>query len=524
MLFSSYPFIFGFLPIALVLFYLAARFGRAPATAALSIASLGFYTYWRPDQLWILLFSIAFNYLLGVQIQKDRAAERHGRVKAVLWFGLTVDISLLCYFKYTMFVVENVNLVAGTDWNVGHIILPLGISFFTFQKIAWLIDSAWGVARKSSFLEFSLFASFFPQLIAGPIVHYKEVIPQFRHKLFGTLIMRNLMVGLVIFAIGLFKKVVIADSIAAYLNPMYTAAAAHHGAIDFRTGWLIAVSFTLQVYFDFSGYSDMAIGLARMFGILLPLNFHSPLRAPSVIDYWRRWHMTLQRFIVSYLFQPMSLPFNRFVSNHNIGGWAAFGVGIMVPSFITFFILGIWHGAGWGFVVYGLLNAMYVSVNELWREYKKRKRKAARKAKLPPLPEAGIGERVFYHVLTLTCVFTGNMFFRAEALGDGIAIFKAMFGFNGVALAPAFASYAAPALLALLGFGALIITFMPNTQQIMARYRPAVNFALWRSEAPALLAWQWRPNAIGITYIGFLLFAGVVLIQRGEAIFLYFNF
>ncbi len=524
MLFSSYPFIFGFLPIALVLFYLASRFSGKAGMSVLTLMSLGFYTYWYPEQLWILLFSIVFNYILGNWIQRDREHQRPGRVKLWLAIGLTVDIGMLAYFKYTMFAVENINALAGTSWDVGHIILPLGISFFTFQKIAWLIDSAWGVAKKTSFLEFSLFAAFFPQLIAGPIVHYKEVIPQFHHKLFGSLIWRNLMVGLVIFAIGLFKKVVIADSIAGYLNPMYEIAAANHGAIDFRTGWLIAISFTLQVYFDFSGYSDMAIGLARMFGILLPLNFHSPLRAASIIDYWRRWHMTLQRFIVSYLFQPLSVPLNRFVANRNLEDWAAFGIGIMLPSFITFFILGVWHGAGWGFVAYGLLNAVYVSVNELWREHKKRQRKRARKLKLPPPADPGFGERAFYHVLTLTCVLVGNMFFRAVTLGDGLAIFSAMFGLNGFGHAAMFDEYAAPMLFALLVIAAAIVAFLPNTQQIMSRFRPAVNWATWRNEAPALVRWQWKPNALGIIYIGFLLAVALVIIERGEAVFLYFNF
>ncbi|MGL4543416.1 MAG: MBOAT family O-acyltransferase, partial [Polymorphobacter sp.] len=508
----------------LVLFYLASRFSGKAGMAVLTLLSLGFYTYWMPGQLWILLFSIVFNYTLGSWIQRDRAADRPGRVKTWLWIGLTVDLALLGYFKYTLFVVDNINLFGGTNWDVGQILLPLGISFFTFQKIAWLIDSAWGVAKKTSFLEFSLFAAFFPQLIAGPIVHYKEVIPQFHHRLFGSLIWRNLMVGLVIFAIGLFKKVVIADSIAGYLNPMYDIAAANPGAIDFRTGWLIAVSFTLQVYFDFSGYSDMAIGLARMFGILLPLNFHSPLRAASIIDYWRRWHMTLQRFIVSYLFQPLSVPLNRFVANRNIDGWTAFGIGIMLPSFITFFILGVWHGAGWGFVAYGLLNAVYVSVNELWREHKKRARKRARKLKLPAPADPGFAERFGYHVLTLCCILVGNMFFRAVTLADGLAILRAMAGLNGFGMTALFDDHAAPMLFGLLAAAALIVAVMPNTQQIMARFRPAVNFATWRHEAPALLRWQWKPDALGIAYIGFLLAVALVLIERGEAIFLYFNF
>lgn len=523
MLFSSYVFIFGFLPIALILFYLGSRYSGKVGMAILTILSLAFYTWWRPSQTWILLFSIAFNYVLGNRIQRDREHNLSAQVKLWLWFGLVVDLGLLCYFKYTMFIVDNFN-AAGTEWNVGHIILPLGISFFTFQKIAWLIDSAWGVAKKTSFLEFSLFASFFPQLIAGPIVHYKEVIPQFRHKLFGSLKWRNLMVGMVIFVIGLSKKVVIADSIAVYLNPIYNLAAANHGAIDFRTAWLIAVSFTLQVYFDFSGYSDMAIGLARMFGILLPLNFHSPLRASSIIDYWRRWHMTLQRFIVSYLFQPLSVPLNRFVAHRNIDGWAAFGIGIMLPSFVTFFVLGVWHGAGWGFVAYGTLNAVYVSVNEMWREFKKRKRKRARKLNLPPSAEAQIGGRIFYHLLTLCCILVGNMFFRAVTLGDGLAIFQGMVGFNGIGEMTMLDGHVDLILLLLIAAAVAIIALMPNTQQIMARFRPAVNFELWRGESPALLRWQWKPNAGGILFVGFLLAAAVILIDRGETVFLYFNF
>jgi alginate O-acetyltransferase complex protein AlgI len=214
------------------------------------------------------------------------------------------------------------------------------------------VDCSRGEAKNTSFSEFALFASFFPQLIAGPIVHHKEIIPQFRNKLFGRLQGTNVLVGLSIFSIGLFKKTVFADSIASYFIPMYRAAAAG-GAVDVSSGWLIAVAWTLQVYFDFSGYSDMAIGLARMFGVRLPLNFHSPLRAASVIDYWRRWHMSLQRFILAYVFQPLALPLNRLAVRRKIKGWTGFALTVVTPSFITFFLLGIWHGAGWGYVVYG---------------------------------------------------------------------------------------------------------------------------------------------------------------------------
>lgn len=523
MLFSSYPFIFGFLPLALLLFYAAARFGRTAAMATLAVLSLGFYTYWYPAHLPILLFSIGFNYVLGRRIQDDRAAGNTARVQRTLYFGLIVDLALLVYFKYTMFVLANINAVAGTDWTLGNIILPLGISFFTFQKIAYLVDSARGDAQKTGLVEFGLFASFFPQLIAGPIVHYKEVIPQFQERLFGTLQARNLLIGLAIFAIGLFKKVVIADTIANYLNPLYDLAAANPQAIAAATGWTIAISFTLQVYFDFSGYSDMAIGLARMFGVRLPLNFHSPLRAASIIDYWRRWHMTLQRFIVTYLFTPLSVPFNRFVAERDMKGWPAFLLGVSVPSFITFFILGVWHGAGWGFVMYGLLNAVYVSVNEAWRERRKRRRRAAKKAKLP-FTEPGRFDIAFYHLLTLACVLVGNMFFRALTFTDGAAIFTGMAGFKGFAQPAIFAPLTPPALYALLALAALIVATMPNTQQIMTRFRPAVNWHQWHDQSPAPVMWRWRPTPAGLAFIGVTLFLSVALIQRGQAIFLYFNF
>ena len=279
----------------------------------------------------------------------------------------------------------------------------------------------------------------------------------------------------------------------------------------------------MQVYFDFSGYSDMAIGLARMFGILLPLNFHSPLRAASVIDYWRRWHMSLQRFILSYVYQPLALPFNRLVASRRLQGWPAFALSIAAPSFITFFLLGVWHGAGWGYVVYGLLNGLYVSINEAWRERRKRRRKTLRKAG-QPMPEINRWDRAVYHVLTLACVLTGNMWFRAESLHDGWAVFEGMWGLNGTAANPAYAGFWEPAFLLLLGVGAGLVVFMPNTQQIMRLWRPAVNWPLWRDVGRPVLSWTWRPTYAMMAFIGALLFFGVQFIQRGAEIFVYFNF
>ncbi len=352
MLFNSFAFIFGFLPLTFVITYLLGRWRQVAAKVALTLLSLGFYAWWRPIHLPLLIASILFNYFVGAAIQRAVAAGRTVRVNLVLTFGLAVDLGVLGWFKYANFVADNTNAVLHTNFTLARIALPLAISFFTFQKIAYLIDSARGDALPMRSLDFALFAAFFPQLIAGPITHYKEIVPQINSPLFGKLIWRNVMVGLVIFAIGLFKKTVIADTLSSYANPLFTDAA-HGKALDVAFSWLAAITFTLQLYFDFSGYSDMAIGLARIFGVKLPLNFHSPLRARSVIDYWRRWHMTLQRFIVAYIYQPLSLPLSRFAAAHDLRGWPSFALEIAIPIFITFVLVGLWHGAGWTFIIFG---------------------------------------------------------------------------------------------------------------------------------------------------------------------------
>ncbi len=519
MLFNSFVFIFGFLPLALVAFYATGRwFGARSAAVVLSLASLVFYAWWRPRDLPILLFAIVFNYIIGEIIQRARHRERPRAAQAWLVLGLVVDLGLLGYYKYANFVVENVAAATGSDFTLNHIVLPLAISFFTFQKIAYLVDSARGIVRGTGPIEFGLFAAFFPQLLAGPIVHYSEIIPQLRAPLFARLQSRNLVIGLVIFTLGLAKKTIVADTLASYANPLFLHASAQNW--DATRAWTAAVTYTLQLYMDFSGYSDMAIGLGRMFGVKLPLNFHSPLRAASIIDYWRRWHMTLQRFLLAYVYQPIALPLNRWSAQRGLTGWSAFAAGVAGPTVITFVLIGVWHGAGWTFVVFGLMHAFYVLINEVWRERRKQVNRRRRKAKLPALV-IGRAEVVTYHVITLVCVAFANVVFRATGLGDAGAITAAMAGLHGIGGT----GYIPPAALAGLVIVTVgIVALLPNTQQIMAAYRPAVNFAEWADVNHPPLRWRWRPDTRGVIFAGVMLFAAVMFIQRGQAVFLYFNF
>jgi D-alanyl-lipoteichoic acid acyltransferase DltB (MBOAT superfamily) len=433
--------------------------------------------------------------------------------------GLIVDVGMLGWFKYANFFVDNVNAFSGTDWYLERIALPLAISFYTFQKIAYLVDSARGEAKSMSVLDFTLFASFFPQLIAGPIVHYKEVVPQLQGPLFGKLIWRNILVGLTIMSIGLFKKTVIADTLSGYSDNLFALADGTR-SVEFISGWLAAVVYTLQVYFDFSGYSDMAIGLGRMFGVKLPLNFHSPLRAANIADYWRRWHMTLQRMIYSYVFQPLSLFLMRWTWRLELTGWGAFAISVGFPTLLTFIIVGIWHGAGWTFVAFGAMHAIYVSVFEIWRERRTRLQRKLRKAKIK-LSEPGVAHRALGHALTLVAVLFANVMFRAKSVAGGLSVWAGMTGLRGTSTDSSIVDFNLAATLLIC---VAMVAFFPNTQQIMSRFDPAYNWYEWRDVAPPLISWTWRPNTVGLMLVGAVLFFGVVFIQRGQAIFLYFNF
>lgn len=309
MLFNSYEFIFVFLPLVVVVFFALGRASSAWALRWIIVASLFFYGWWRPLNVLIIAPSIIINFVLAHVLQRLGKQGNRRAAQAVLLVGIAFNVAFLGYFKYTNFLLGTINDAFGTQMVLARIILPLGISFITFQKIAFLIDVHAGRIESFTLQDYCLFVLFFPQLIAGPIVHYREMMPQF-HGLSCRFDKDNVSVGLTLFAFGLFKKLLLADKIAPAVTPIYERAASG-SSVALLSAWLAAVGFTLQIYFDFSGYTDMALGIARMFGIRLPPNFNSPLRATNIIDFWRRWHMTLTRFLTAYIYNPLALWFTR---------------------------------------------------------------------------------------------------------------------------------------------------------------------------------------------------------------------
>ncbi|MCB2101392.1 MAG: MBOAT family protein [Rhodobacterales bacterium] len=526
MLFNSYEFIFAFLPLSVLGFFLLERMGRRrEAIAWLVVASLFFYGWWNPPYLALLVASIVFNFLVGSRLARRSVAPR--RVdKALLLFGVAVNLAAIGYFKYANFFVGNVNALAGTDYNLGTIVLPLAISFFTFQQITFLVDSYRGETTEFSFLHYCLFVSFFPQLIAGPIVHHSEMLPQFRHHDAGRFSHTNLAVGLTIFAMGLFKKAVLADGVAVYATPVFNAAEAGQ-TLDFFTAWAAALAYTIQLYFDFSGYSDMAIGAARIFGITLPLNFNSPYKATSIIDFWRRWHMTLSRFLRDYVY--ISLGGNRH-------GPTRRHVNLMG----TMLLGGLWHGAGWTFVVWGGLHGAYLVINHVWTRFR-----ALRHGGVAP--EHGPLGQALAWALTFVAVVVGLVFFRALTFDGALTILTGMTGLNGIELPAAIG-------LRLGGLGDLltglgiqftpgggarfvaawswiialmaIVLMLPNTQQVMALYAPALDFHVGRSDTghgPVMRRLRWHPTQVWSLLAAVILCTGLLALPEVTE-FLYFQF
>ncbi|MGA2895599.1 MAG: MBOAT family protein [Xanthobacteraceae bacterium] len=401
MLFNSYVFIFVFLPTVLTLYFVLRRLPNPGwAIGCLVLASLVYYAWWRPEFVLLLLFSVSVNYGLG-RLLSDGGLSRLA-ARAVLTIGLAFNLCVLGFFKYAGFLVANIDATFGATWPIPSILLPIGISFITFQKIAFLVDAYQGRVRDFTLLNYALFVTFFPQLIAGPITHHSEILPQLgkapKRDFAG-----DLAVGFSIFVVGLFKKVMIADGIAIYADAGYATVKAGN-PLDTASAWISVLSYSLQLYYDFSAYSDMAVGLARMFGIVLPVNFYSPYKAISIIDFWRRWHMTLSRFLRDYLYIPL-------------GGNRHGPVRRYLNLAITMLLGGLWHGANWTFVLWGGLHGLMLAFNHGWN---------ALPYSRHPLMKSG-AVRVFSTALTFIAVTLAWVLFRAESFAQAQVMFGHLF-------------------------------------------------------------------------------------------------
>ena len=537
MVFSSATFIIGFLPVVLLGFLILSGAQRQRMAAAwLTLSSLVFYGWWNPWCVPMLLASILANYLLGGHLVRKPS-------RTVLILGIIGNILPLLYFKYTTFLLTNIDAAFGLDWQIREIVLPLAISFFTFQQIAYLSDAHDGAVVEHDFLNYCLFITFFPHLIAGPITHHREMLSQFGNPDNFRPRFDNISIGVTLFGLGLAKKVVLADPLGTLASPAFAAAADGQG-LALLDAWGAALAYALQIYFDFSGYTDMAIGLGLLFGISLPPNFDSPFKARNVIEFWSRWHMTLTRFLTAYVYNPIVLRATRAraaagrpLPRRGKMSPGTFLALVAWPTILTMFVSGVWHGAGWQFVVFGLLHGAYLVAAHGWRAWK-----ASRGWTLDDdraLPHAAAV------LLTFLCVVVALVFFRAESVPAALALLAGMAGLHGVVVPASFAQLPIVAglvagqglevgagqflqigdwarVLLLLAF----VWFMPNTQQFMMRFRTALG---WRGRPAwlqaAMPALTWRPAPLYGVALGILCF--FVLMQTFSSApteFLYFQF
>jgi len=524
MFFNSYEFIFLFLPITFIGYTILCKY--APSRFAriwLTIFSLIFYFLLIPEYLSLLLVSIGVNYLFGTAIIKSvheskEEISKWSSQKMLLFSALLFNLALLAYYKYFNFAIINIDALFGWSIPLQDIILPLGISFFTFTQSAFLIDAYRGQVEKIDLLSYVHFVSFFPHLIAGPIYHHKDIIPQFEDAKNYIFNLTNFNLGLLFFFFGLFKKVIIADELSAIASPIF--AAVHAGGVPlFFEAWVGALAYTFQLYFDFSGYCDMAIGLALFFNIRFPINFFSPYKVTSIIDFWRCWHITLSNFLRDYVYIPLGG--NRrgeFIKLRNL--------------MITMLLGGLWHGAGWTFVIWGGLHGFYLVMNHAWRKTPWR---------VPPI--AG-------WAVTFFAVVVAWVFFRAQTVADALVVLKGMSGLNGIGITPSipFSNYLLqmPSFqsnmtlmplthqaveLVLFGIAAVMVVafFLPNVVQITRNYSPVLHEKKLETVTQIdLMPWlteriQYRPTVGWGIIIGIVAVIAVLCLNKATE-FLYFQF
>ncbi|MBB5352641.1 D-alanyl-lipoteichoic acid acyltransferase DltB (MBOAT superfamily) [Haloferula luteola] len=516
MIFNSYTYLLLFLPLALIGFFFAARIAVRAAFVWLVIASIVYYGWWNPDpsQPWkpwyvlLILGSCLFNFWIGEYLARHRGTSRG---KTLLISGVSANLILLAYFKYTGFVGRLIEQLGDFSFHLPNVVLALGISFFTFQQIAYLVDAWRGETEEYRFTDYLLFVSFWPQLIAGPIVHHKEMLPQFEKQTWKNHRWVDTSAGLTILIIGLFKKVVIADNVAPVANAIFEMAGGTGRPPGFLEAWAGAIAYGIQIYFDFSGYTDMAIGSARLFGIRLPLNFHSPYKAVSIVDFWRRWHITLSRFLRDYLYIPLGG--NRKGKSRRY-----------VNLLITMVLGGFWHGAGWTYLLWGLLHGVFLCVNHGWIFLRK-------KRGLPKVPKPMAIAITFLLVIIAWVPFRAGTFelgssgSTTKALAATREMLAAMFGFHGLGGWPDVATQVVKESHALRACLLVFVCwFVPNTQQFMRRYQPAMDPSHFEDyQIGPRKWWQWRPNSRWFAFTLLLMLATLYQFDKLSE-FIYFQF
>ena len=487
MLFNSYEFIFAFLPITLFIYiYLNKKKLTYLSKSFLVFCSLFFYSWWNIAYLPLILTSMVFNYAIGRSFQTENSHILISK-KQLLIIGIGLNLAFLAYFKYLDFFISNINLAVGSNIELLNIVLPLAISFFTFQQISYIIDSYMGDAKEYDFLNYSLFVTFFPQLIAGPIVHHKEMMSQFsspRNKLINY---KNIVLGLFIFFIGLFKKVVIADTFSIWATNGYDIA----DKLYLFEAWITSLSYTFQLYFDFSGYADMAIGLALLFNIKLPVNFNSPYKAISIQDFWRRWHMTLSRFLKDYVYIPMGG--NRLGENRTY-----------INLLATFFLAGLWHGAGWTFVLWGVMHGLALVVHRLWT-----------KLNIGTLPN------FLAWFITFNFINISWVFFRAESFTDVMKVLRGMFGFEGILLPNFLYSFVSKYELAYIETGGFLSSIQGTVTVLI--FIPFAFLVILGFKNSNVLMNSFKPNKYFSVLFAFITVTSIIKIS-GYSEFLYFRF
>jgi alginate O-acetyltransferase complex protein AlgI len=450
MLFNSYQFIFFFLPAAVIAFFIAAQFNYYLAAGCLGIASLIFYGSWHYVDLYLLVPSIACNYFAGYWLAKLTSRPR----KILLILSIATNLAFLGYFKYANFVIDNWNSISSWQLSNDKIILPLGISFFTFTQIAYLVDSYLGKVKEFNPIHYLLFVTYFPHLIAGPILHHHDTISQFQQRKMYRWNSRNVTIGLFIFTIGLCKKVILADGVVAYITPIFNAA--KDGIVpSFGDSWVGALAYTVQLYFDFSGYSDMAVGLSLLFNVKLPINFDSPYQSVNITEFWRRWHITLSNFLRDYLYIPLGGnrhgQFRRYLN-----------------LLITMLIGGLWHGAGWTFILWGGLHGIYLVIHHSWQSIRKKLGQ--------DLKQSSWWGRLAGRAITFIAVVIAWVLFRSETLTTARLMFGAMFTIPPIDSFFKFEVVESPTEAISWTISLLCIAwFMPNSQSFIRSFKKTID-------------------------------------------------